>query len=227
MKPGTYVAGLALLLAPLTLSITAPPVIAATIDEAMSYDGLEKTTVPGIELAYTLPGASLASYTKVLLEPIDVSFRKDWNPKVPGSPFKLGAKDREMIRAKAKTIITKAFEKEIQTNGGYPIVNEAGPDVLRVKVHIVNLYVTAPDVMTAGRSQTYTVSAGEMTLVAELSDSETGAVLARAVDRREARSAGGLRLSNSVTNTAAADSVASKWARVLRNSLDSARGNVK
>ena len=71
-------------------------------------------------------------------------------------------------------------------------------------------------------SRQYTVSAGEMTLFAELYDSETGEVLARVVDRREGRGSGRMSFSNSVTNTEEARSVASVWARVLRNGLDKA-----
>jgi hypothetical protein len=73
--------------------------------------------------------------------------------------------------------------------------------VLRVKIKILNLYVNAPDTMAAGRSRTFTVSAGEMTMFMELYDSETGAVLARVVDRREGRNTGQMQLSSSVVNT--------------------------
>jgi len=105
------------------------------------------------------------------------------------------------------------------------VVDEVGPDVLRVKVHIVNLYVTAPDTGGAGRSRTYTVSAGEMTLFAELFDSETGETLSRVVDRRVARSAGGrMTLSSGMANRAEAQDIASSWARILRTALDNAHG---
>jgi hypothetical protein len=216
-------ANVALFLASMMLSMAAHTARAADINEAMSYDGLQKITVPGIELAYALPGASLAGYSKVMLEPIDVSFSKDWNPTTPGSPFKLSAQDRERIRTRAKTIVNAAFVKALQANGGYQIVKAAGPDVLRVKVLIANLYVNAPDVMTAGRSRTYAVGGGQAALIAELSDSETGAVLARVIDRRQARDSGTMSWSSGVTNAAAGQEVATKWASILRNALDKAR----
>jgi Protein of unknown function (DUF3313) len=103
-------------------------------------------------------------------------------------------------------------------------VDAVGPDVLRVKVNIINLYVNAPDTLTAGRTRTYTASAGEMTLVAEMFDSESGQVLARAVDRRDARRAGNLSFANSVTNSSEARIIASSWARILRDALDKAHG---
>ena len=36
--------------------------------------------------------------------------------------------------------------------------NPNAPDVLLVKAEIINLYVTAPDVMTPGRTRTYTTA---------------------------------------------------------------------
>jgi hypothetical protein len=217
-------ANVALFLASMTLSITAHTALAANIDEVMSSDGLQKISVPGLDLAYALPGATLAGYSKVMLDPIDVSFHKDWDPKVPGSPFKLSTKDRENIKTKVKTLVNAAFVKALQADGGYPVVKEAGPDVLRVRVIIVNLYINAPDIKTAGRVRTYAVGGGEMTIIADLSDSETGAVIARVVDRSKARSSGMMTLTNSVTNAADAQDIASKWAGILRDALDKARG---
>ncbi len=42
-----------------------------------------------------------------------------------------------------------------------------------------NLYINAPDTMSAGRSRTYTTEAGEATLVLEARDSTSGALLGR------------------------------------------------
>jgi hypothetical protein len=68
------------------------------------------------------------------------------------------------------------------------------------------------------------MSAGEMSLVAELYDSETGEVLARVVDRREARRSDTMQYTNSVTNQGDFRQIASGWARILRNGLDKAHG---
>jgi hypothetical protein len=192
------------------------------IDEAMSHDGLQKVEVEGIELAYARPRATLGGYNKVKLDPIEVAFHKDWDPQQPGSHFKISSRDRENIRTEVARIVGEQFVRELQRDQGYQLVPEAGYDVLRVRVSIINLMVTAPDTMTPGMSRVYTVSSGEMTLFAELFDSDTGALLARAIDRREARDAGRLTLSNSVVNLAANESIAAIWARILRNALDRA-----
>jgi hypothetical protein len=197
----------------------------ADLEQAMSYDGLEKTSVKGIDMAYARPGASLAGYNRIKIDPIEVAFSKNWDPTKPGSSFKLSTDEREKIRTSVAKIVNDQFVKVLQAKSSYQVVNETGPDVLLVKPSIVNLYVNAPDVMTAGRVKTYTVNAGEMTLYAELYDSETGQIIARVVDRAQARNnAGGMMFSNSITNRAEAENIASNWARILRDRLDAAHG---
>ena len=199
----------------------------AELAEAMSHDGLQKVSVKGLDLAYARPGATLAGYKRVQLEPVKVAFRKDWDPTRPGSRIKVSAEERENMRSGLAQVVQEAFVRELQSHSDYPVVNEAGPDVLRVKIHIVDLYVNAPDTPTAARSRTYVMSAGEMTLFAELFDAETGQTLARVVDRREARDTGQLTLSNAVLNMGEAQAIASTWARILRSALDQAHGTGK
>jgi len=78
--------------------------------------------------------------------------------------------------------------------------------------------------MTPG-SRTYVVNAGEMTLIAELYDSQTNALIGRVVDRQRGLEQGpfDLQIANRVTNTAEADRILSMWARRLRAALDKAR----
>ena len=194
------------------------------LEQALSHDGLQRISVEGIDLAYARPGATLAAYSKVRIAPIEVAFRKDWNPTRAGSLLRLSAQERDDIKSHVAKIVNEEFVRELQSKSSYKVVSEDGPDVLRVEVNIVDLYVNAPDTGSSAFSRSYTVSAGEMTLFAELFDSETGQVLARIVDRREARNTGMLTLSSRVLNAAEAQGIASAWARILRQRLDNARG---
>jgi hypothetical protein len=194
------------------------------LDEAMSVDGLEKINVKDIDLAYARPGATLSAYKSVMLDPVDVSFHKDWNPERTGSRLKLSAAERDNIRNGVGKVVYDEFAKTLSAKDAYKVVKTAGPETLRAKVKILNLYVNAPDTKAAGRSRTFTVSAGEMTMLLELSDSETGAILARVVDRREGRNTGQWQLSGSVANVGEAQMIASTWARILKNALDKAHG---
>jgi hypothetical protein len=190
--------------------------------EASSFDGLQEIKVKGIDVAYARPGATLAGYERVMVDPVSVAFDKNWKADKPGTRSTLSPEEQQKIRSDVAKIVEEAFIKELG-KGGYTVATEPGPDVLRVTPKIIDLYVNAPDVMTPGRSRTYTTSAGRMTLVAELVDSDSGAVIARVLDRREARDTGRMSWSNGVTNAAEADRTATSWAHILRTSLDKAK----
>lgn len=196
----------------------------AELEQALTHDGLRKVSIKDVDQAYVRPGASLAGYQRVKLDPVEVAFRKDWDPKRAGSNVKLSTEERDSIRQGVAKIVYDEFVSELQSKSTYMVVNEAGADVLRVRVSIVNLYVTAPDALSSGPTKTYTISPIEMTLFAELFDSETGEVLARVVDRRQARATGMATLTTKSVNAAEARAIASAWARILRNGLDKAHG---
>jgi hypothetical protein len=196
----------------------------ADLEQVLSYDGLQKISIKDVDQAYMRPGASLAGYKRVMLDPVEVAFRKDWDPKRTGSNIKLSAEERESIRQGVAKIVHDEFVNELQSKSTYAVVNETGTDVLRVRASIVNLYVTAPDVLSSGPTKAYTISPIEMTLFAELFDSETGEIIARVVDRRQARATGMATLTTKSVNAAEARAIASAWARILRNGLDKAHG---
>lgn len=216
-------AGLALAFALLvsgnTISATTPD-----LNEVMSYDGLQKTEIKGIELAYVRPGASLAGYHSIELAPVFVAFSKNWNPTAPSGPWKLSPNQRKTIQTRISKMVHDSFVKQLERRGGFPVVSQPGPDVLLVKLNVINVYVTNPAVMTAGPSATFSAAApGAATLYAEFFNSETGQILGRVLDTQVAQNNGGMWISNSVTNYAAGQQVADQWAKILRDRLDLAR----
>jgi hypothetical protein len=196
----------------------------AKLEEAMAHGGLQKISVKGIDLVYARPGAKLSAYDKVIVDPVKVSFSGAWNPKRTGSSLPLSEQEREAIRSGVAKLVHEEFVRELGSKSGYQVVTSPGPGVLRVKPDIVNLYVTAPDTGGAARSRTYVASAGQMTLVAELSDSSSGEVQARVVDRREAQRFTGMKLSSGVENEGEARAIASGWAKAFRAAMDRAHG---
>jgi hypothetical protein len=96
--------------------------------------------------------------------------------------------------------------------------------VLLLRPAIINLDITAPDVPVAGRSRTFTASAGQATLFLELYDSVTGELLARAIDVKSANSMGGfISVTNGATNRAEAQRMLKRWADLLGTFLQNAR----
>jgi hypothetical protein len=186
-------------------------------------DGLKLTTVKGIDLAYVRPGASFASYKRFMVDPADVAFAKDWKPNRPGSNLPISKGEREEIRTGLAKLFDETFAAELQ-KGGYAVVKESAPDVLRVTAKIIDVYINAPNVgATAGRNKTFVMNAGRMALVVELRDSETGAVLARAADRSQARENQQLQWSSGPSNVGEATDMIKAWAKILRERMDAVR----
>ncbi len=209
----------------LALTLTLTSSLAASkkdVDNVMGRDGLQKINVKGLDLAYARPGASLAAYKRVKLDPVEVQFDKSWEPTVTGSRIKLGPEEREKIRASVAKLVEEEFAKALQKGGTYQIASESAPDVLRVKASVLNVYINAPADTGFGRSKTYVSSAGQMTLLAELSDSTSGQMLARVADRREGNSMARMERVEPGDNEGAARDVAAAWAQILRKALDKA-----
>jgi hypothetical protein len=197
---------------------------AVAADAPKEWDGLEQRPSKNVDLLYVRPGATLAGYKRVRLEPLQVAFDKNWDPNRSRSGTnRLTAADFEKIKKALAEEFAKVCESEL-AKGGYVLVKESGDEVLDVQPFVVDLYIAAPDKPQAGRSYTYTADPGHMTLVAELRDSETNQILARVVDKRSASTSGMYQLSTSVSNMGAARQIIARWASALRNALDVANG---
>lgn len=197
----------------------------ASADEPpKEWDGLQLRSSKNVDRLYARPDASLAGYKRVRVERLHVEFDKNWRPNDSrqGS-YRLTKDDFERIKTRLADEFAKVFPKELE-KGGYSIATEAGPDVLDVTPIVVNLYINAPDKMMPGRSYSYAADAGSMTLVAELRDSETQQILARAIDAQRDTSTSSFQISNSVTNAAAAQRIITRWSTILRKALDAAEG---
>ena len=187
------------------------------------WDGLTKTKVKGIDLAYVRQGVDMSVYSKVMMDPLEVAFDKNWKPEAPGSNRKLSQQDIDTVRERLTKLATDTFVETLSKDGGYPIVTEPGPDVMRLTAGLLDVYVEAPDTGEPGIVRTYTASAGRMTLVAELRDSETGALFARVIDGRGARDNQYLTLTNRAENAHQDAMIVREWATILRKRLDAVR----
>ena len=182
---------------------------------------LQTVQVRGLDKVEAAPDASLSPYSKVILDPIEVAFHKNWRAEhQTGS--RIRSTDAVAMREGLATILREEFVRVLTRDGRYAVVEQAGDDVLRVKAEIKDLYVNAPDPMTAANIRTYTLSVGEMTLLAELRDSVTGDLIVRVTDRKRDPESAFLELTTRVDNVAAARRAAASWARILRDQLDAA-----
>ncbi len=189
-------------------------------------DGLHRVPDSKLAIVYAQPGADLSPYNRIQLLDAYVAFKKNWErDQRSGSinTFRVSSRDMEKIKNSLSEEFQTVFEDALE-EAGYAVTDESGEDVMIVRPAIINLDVNAPDTPTAGRSRTYTSSAGEMTLYVELYDSLTGDIIAKALDRRFDRAnAGFYTWTNSVTNRAAAQRILKGWAKILVNALNEAK----
>ena len=186
------------------------------------WDGLVRQPNTRLDAVFLRADAEIPSYTNVIIAPASVQFARNWEPNRGGRSLsrRLDTADVVAIKDNLAATLGDIFREEL-TAGGYQVVTEPGPDTLLVIPAIVDLYITAPDTMSAGRSRTYTASSGRMTLVLELRDSVTGETLARVVDSQSGRNTGVMTINNRTTNTADARHAIRIWAQALRSGLDS------
>lgn len=201
-------------------TLFAGPVLAADKPPAVSHDGLQLVEKARFDVVYRRPGVDFGVYSKIMLDPVEVAFKKQWT-----QDFRQVSKsDRERIRSELAKEFHEIFVEELGQKGGYQIVDAPGPDVLRVTAGILELYINAPDTMSASSSRTYAISTGEATLVAEARDSESGSVIARAADRERARESMTMQWITRSQNRADARAMLKKWAAAMHEGLDEARG---
>jgi hypothetical protein len=164
------------------------PVLAA--EPAETWDGLVEVKPKHMDMAFVLPGADFRPYARVLIDPTQVAFRKDWLRAVNrsvGVSRRITEEDAAEIMDAAHSNFDDLFHDAF-AEAGYPLAEGPGPDVLRISTAIVNLDVRAPAPdQGAGRTVTLVATAREATLILEARDSQAGALLGRVIDRRETR----------------------------------------
>jgi hypothetical protein len=195
---------------------------ALAADAPESWDGLVQVKPKRMDAAYLLPGADFRPYTKLMIDPTEVAFQKDWQKRINDSrrlSDRVDDQEAQKILSAARANFDDVFA-EAFAKAGYTIVKEPAPDVLRISTAVVNLYINAPDTMSAGRSYSFTTEAGEATLVLEVRDSMTNALMGRVLDRRETQGGAGMQVTTSVTNQSEFRALFRQWASIAAKGLE-------
>ena len=215
-----------LFIAAAVAGVSLVPLVAHADQSPQTWDGLVMVKSEKLAAVYLQPGADFSVYDKVMLDPPEVAFRKNWqqdyNDQVIDLDHRVSDEDAQRIMTAVRTgfaaILADAFAK-----GGFQVVTSPAKDVLRVSPAIANLSVTAPDV-AVDFSDVYADNAGEATLVLEARDSLTGALLGRALDARVAGDSI-WQLRNGVTNRADFHRLGETWANACVSGLQMLRAN--
>lgn len=203
------------------LSACTGPTGSVRFMDETTADGLRRIRSSRLDRVWLMPGASLQEYSEVVLLPVTVAYKRPPRGRGRSGNFALTSTQMERLERSFQD----AFTQEIGNSPIFEIVSEPGPQALSVRGRIVDL-VLEVEPSPPGRGGTFVRRTGVMTLILDVSDSITGAPLARVADRSEMSPTGGFQgfESNPVNNAAAVRQTLSRWARILRDGLDALHG---
>jgi len=191
-------------------------------------------------LVYRKPGFNLKNYNKVMLDPIKVWYRNDAEYKG------IDPNELKTLTDYFQQALVKALEP------AYPLVNQPGPGVLRVRIAVTELtptntgmtvvtlvvpYAAVADVASGGGTGSAPYL-GDAAIEVEFRDSRSNELLAAYVDKRvgkkydvdlsqgvgEAVSKGVDSYSKAYSSWGYAQQAFDYWAQKLRRRLDEAHG---
>lgn len=190
------------------VSFTVPSHAATT----PAYEGLVPVLSRNFDQLYLRPDADLASYRRVMIDPVPVEFRGDWlrnmnytrNVTRPIGPEAV-QRIAEETASSVESSVAEAFKAR-----GYEITAAPGQGVLRLSPSVTDLYVNAPERLSPWRTKTFTRDVGEAVLLLEARVS--GTLLGRVVHRGTAQQMGRLTRASDVSNRLWFDAMFRRWA---------------
>jgi len=164
-----------------------------------------------LDQVYVKPGVDFSKYHKVLLDPLGVGYVKNVS-QAPDSG------DVERMR----NYFSKALKEALEDR--YHIVNEPGPNVLRLRAQIIDLKLTRPEseVTLPAKKYKFAMLPGQMTLVGELQDSISGETLVKGADLEKEDEFSDD--STSLSDWDAVEKAFRRWAKIFRLWMDEVHG---
>ena len=157
--------------------------VAAEREREVTEDGLVRVPSSRRVGVYRAPDVSFAHYRRIVVEPIPVAFRSNWDRRHPDVP----AGVKQKMQSDFSESFREELIEELVERGGYALAEDVGPDVLRIDASIVDLDFVPPDTASTPGTKTYVRSAGSMKLVVELRDAASGVLIWRIIDYEKAR----------------------------------------
>jgi hypothetical protein len=182
----------------------------------VSDDGLQRVEISLFDELYVAPGVSLANYKRVMIDPVEITFKKDWRKEHPD----LNDRDFEVFRGELAKMLHEKLVKEL-ANGGYTIAESPDKDVIRLRPSIEKADFAGPE--PAGDKKTLAFVDGAMTLRVQGFDGPSGALIARAKDYEEDSEQQILERADRISAYYNAQKMFTKWAEALRSALDVAK----
>lgn len=212
VTPGTLIAIAAALVFSGCSSVTGKPSSAG----AVNFEGLEAIKSRYFDIALVRPGVDFSAYSGLMVGEPELAFR---TPDRSQQEFPLSKAQKSRFQA----LLASQFDNQLAQLQRLRLVDEAGPDVLRLEIRVQDINATIPPsaVGRVGRAGGFLLAAGEATLVLELYDSRSGEVLARVADVRAVEGAAMLQKEGgAVTTWSEVDELCEQWAIRARERLD-------
>jgi len=204
-----------LLLATLLCACAPQPSVPVAVP-ATDLDGLGKVSSRYFDAAFVRPGIDFSRYQELVVGKSELAFK---TPDRAKQQFPLSTEQKDRFR----NLLDEQFATELASLDSLRLTDAAGPDVLAVQVRVQDILATVPP-QAVGQSGWGSLSLralGESTLVIELSDSESGEILARVYDRRAIE---GVAIAQDpsapVTRWEDVEAMCEQWASTVRERLD-------
>jgi len=196
-----------------------PPTFQQGPDAEVSFDGLTRVDNTAFKKVWADPDADLSVYTKIIPIKAEIEFRavKGSSRRSSKSEYPIDEKDR----IKVIDTIAQVLREEIGDNKRFVITDKPASDTLILAVSLLDIVSNVPPELI-GRGEIFLSRVGEITIVLELKDSQSGETLLRAAERGVVEPAGnrGMR-SNSVTNMNELRHLARRWGTKITTGLES------
>jgi hypothetical protein len=206
------------------------PTIQTGVNAEVIQGNLHRVDNSNAAIAYVDPDVDWTRYSRVMVDPLGVDSVEIIAPSTRGSAsarprnvdWELSDKDKQSLQE----AFANSMQIQMEEKGDYPIVAEAGDDVLRISAVLTALAPTAPPDDSksrgVGRGRVYTEGAGTFYISVSFSDSKTGEVLGLIKDQKRGSTTWGV--NNRVTNMGDVKFVFNSWARAIRARLDIIHG---
>lgn len=213
---------IAIAAAALVIGCTSQPTVQTGPDAEVTFDGLVRIDNSRFRGAWIDPEVDLTQYTKIIPGGAEFQFRSV--QKVSSAQARRSNENEfwmsESTKERLIETVSDIFDEELARSEHFEITDEPGADTLIIVGALHDIVSRVPpDII--GRGDIFLSSIGEGTLVIQLSDSLSGEVIFRAVERRAAGTTGTATRSNSASNWGEVRRWARRWATNLREGLDS------
>ncbi len=197
---------------------------APTLDTAgeQTFDGLYPVSGSSADYAWARDDIDLSVYTRIRLQPVGIEYRpggesgRTWASRSTFAHYEVTDEQKERF----ERVVMEVFADELKKSERFELTDETGPDVLLIRGALLDVVSYVPP-ERAGRSEVFLSRVGEATIVLEIRDSITEAILVRAIDSGVAEgTADTFTRSNRASNTAEVRRLVRGWASRLRERLD-------